>query len=525
MALMISACSSNDIEQTAQQPDNKAEGIPFTATISIGESATTRALTESGSNIVPSWAAGEKVALIHNDVIDVVEVQSVSNGLATLTGTLTGSPANDDDVMIIYPSSAADGTTGNVKADLLAAQDGTLATIAEKYDVRKGAGTLNVGATATLYGNVSLTNQFAIVKFTIKNSDGSATIDVRPLTINIGPQNYVITPASATSELYVALPAVSSQTVKFLATSSDGETKYNCSKAVVSFTANNYYQSILKMNPGVLHGKFAINASGDKVYFSQGNLQAVCASADDNGNTQELWTWRFAANQWDYIGAATANNAINGNGSVSVAGTVDYFGWVGASSTVLTTAPAMYGISNSLTGNDYGTKKSSEGETLKSDWGNVTITNGGTYIWRTLTGDEWDYVFSTRPSSTVNSTTNGRYAKATVAGKVGVILFPDSYTHPSDVTAPISVNDEGAAYDANIYDANAWCKMESAGCVFLPAAGTKYSASDLGYYWSSTPGDNNNSAITLSFGPGYITTKADTDRYYGRSVRLVHAAE
>lgn len=519
MALMISACSSNDIEQTAQQPDNKAEGIPFTATISIGESATTRALTESGSDIVPSWAAGEKVALIHNGVINEMEVQSVSNGVATISGNINGSPANDDEVTIIYPSSAADGTTGNVKADLLAAQDGTLATIAEKYDVRKGAGTLNVGATATLYGNVSLTNQFAIVKFTIKNSDGSATIDVRPLTINIGPQNYVITPASATSELYVALPAVSSQTVKFLATSSDGETKYNCSKAVVSFTANNYYQSILKMNPGVLHGKFAINASGDKVYFSQGNLQATTTDLGAN------WTWTFATNQWDYVGKTAANNCINGNGTVSANGTVDFFGWVGESSTVLTTAPAMYGISNSTTENDYGTKKSSEGEKLKSDWGNVTITNGGTYTWRTLTGDEWDYVFNTRPSSTVNSTTNGRYAKATVAGKVGVILFPDSYTHPSDVTAPISVNVDDAAYDANIYDANAWCKMESAGCVFLPAAGTKYDASNIGYYWSSTPGDNNNSAITLSFGPGYITTKADTHRYFGRSVRLVHAAE
>lgn len=245
MALMISACSSNDIEQTAQQPNHKAEGIPFTATISIGESATTRALTESGSNIVPSWAAGEKVALIHNDVIDVVEVQSVSNGLATLTGTLTGSPANDDDVMIIYPSSAADGTTGNVKADLLAAQDGTLATIAEKYDVRKGAGTLNVGTTATLYGNVSLTNQFAIVKFSL--TDGYTAIKATQFVIKDGSDNVIttVTLASATKDLYVAMAPATASAFRFVA--SDGTNTYNYDNPSATLAAGTYYQSSMAM--------------------------------------------------------------------------------------------------------------------------------------------------------------------------------------------------------------------------------------------------------------------------------------
>ena len=254
MALMITACSSNDIEQTAPQPSNRAEGIPFTATISIGESATTRALSEDATNnkIVTTWAAGEKVALIHNDVIDVVEVQSVSNGLATLTGTLTGSPANNDEVTIIYPSSAADGTTGNVKADLLAAQDGTLATIAEKYDVRKGAGTLNVGATATLYGNVSLTNQFAIVKFSL--TDGTDALDATQFIIKDGSDNVVttVTPTSANSELYVAMQPATASAFKFVA--SDANFSYSYTKASATLVAGIYYQSPialsnLKYNP------------------------------------------------------------------------------------------------------------------------------------------------------------------------------------------------------------------------------------------------------------------------------------
>lgn len=94
---------------------------------------------------------------------------------------------------------------------------------------------------------------------------------------------------------------------------------------------------------GTINGKFTINASGNQVYFSQDNLQATTTDLGVN------WTWAFATNQWDYIGYATANNSINGDGTVSTNGTVDLFGWVGASSTW--TGAAQYGISNSLEDN------------------------------------------------------------------------------------------------------------------------------------------------------------------------------
>ena len=173
LALTFAACSNDD---NAAQPA-KAVGIPFTATISIGESATTRTLAEDGTKLKASWAEGEKVALIHNGVNDEMTVSAVNDGNATITGTITGSPSDGDDVTVIYPSTAADGTTGAVKGNLLYAQEGgTLADVAGKYDVRRGAGKLKVGSTASLNGNVSLINQFAIFRFTTKNSDGSATI-------------------------------------------------------------------------------------------------------------------------------------------------------------------------------------------------------------------------------------------------------------------------------------------------------------------------------------------------------------
>ena len=535
MALMITACSSNDIEQTAPQPSNRAEGIPFTATISIGESATTRALSEDATNnkIVTTWAAGEKVALIHNDVIDVVEVQSVSDGLATITGTLTGSPANNDPVTIIYPSSAADGTTGNVKSDLLAAQDGTLATIAEKYDVRKGAGTLNVGATATLYGNVSLTNQFAIFKFTTKNYDASADINVSPLTITIGTQDYTITPTSPTNVIYAVLPAVSSQTVSFSGTV--GSMPYVYSKADVLFDAGRYYQSMLTMLPeGAIAAKFTINASGDKVYFSQGNLQAVIASGPTDTYNYTASSWKFAENQWDYIGNAA------GNTSFAVGSTVDLFGWVGTSASYNT-----YGLcTQSSSNNDYyGTKKGSEGETLKSEWGTLPITNGGNAAnsgWRTLKGgndSEWKYLLSDRTTGgTVFGTAAARYAHAVINtdafGVRGLILFPDGVDiASSEVTTPGTVN---AISDyATKCTSVQWTALEAKGCVFLPAAGYRLGASvsyagEEGDYWSSSPDDSfvyGASCVYFDFSHLKPAAAEGGYRYCGFSVRLVRAAE
>lgn len=246
LALVLSACSNedNDIQTPVEQPA-KSEGIPFTATISIGESAMTRALTEDATNnqIVPTWVAGEKVALIHNGVNDEMSVASVSGGVATITGTITGTPTTGDAVTIIYPSTAADGTTGNVKANLLAAQDGTLATIAANYDVRKGTGTLKVSGTASLNGNVSLTNQNAIFKFTLSGP----TIDAsHPLVIKKGENDVVttVTPASSTTSVYVAMPSAASSTYRFIVTTDNN--KY-IKSGTAAITAGKYYQTTLNM--------------------------------------------------------------------------------------------------------------------------------------------------------------------------------------------------------------------------------------------------------------------------------------
>ena len=277
----------------------------------------------------------------------------------------------------------------------------------------------------------------------------------------------------------------------------------------------------LPSNKKTTSGIFQINAGGTKVCFAPGNLQATY-----NGST---WSWAFAANQWDFIGYGGANIYINGDGAVSVNGTVDLFGWVGETSTW--TGAAQYGISKSNTVNSCYTYGNIATETLKSDWGN-TISDG--YKWRTLSWSEWTYVFNTRNSgSTVNSTSNARYTIASINTDDrevnGIILFPDGITlENSDATSWGRIND--ASQRTKCTSAQ-WINLAAKGCVFLPAAGYRYETSlrDVYggcYYWSSSSHTTDvYSAYAVSFSSYYLYPAKSYSRPYGFSVRLVREVE
>ena len=288
LALMTAACSNDDNDLT-QQPA-KAEGIPFTATISIGESGTTRALSESGSTLVATWATGEKVALIHNGVKDEMTVSAVNAGVATINGTITGSPSGGDAVTIIYPSDAADGTTGNVKSDWLSSQVGTLkgtsgTSIEEKYDVRKGSGALNASGTS-LDGTVSLTNQNAIFKLTLKDIDGAN--DVSATSVVISDQTGVVTtvtPASGyENAMYVALPTTAT-TLKFLVTGSDSKKYFNMASSL-SLSAR-YYQSTVKL---ATVGDVILSTGKCAKAGTSGAVAKICYLGDETGESAYNYT-------------------------------------------------------------------------------------------------------------------------------------------------------------------------------------------------------------------------------------------
>lgn len=251
LALSLIACNKEDIDlQPTKQPADKANGITITATLA-SKKAGTKSVVDGGNNITVTWAENEHMAILYTKdetkyVADATITAVDGTGAATIEFTVESGTPDNTPCQIVYPLSAAKDDHSGVKtaATLLSAQDGTLNA---NLDVRVGEGKIRI-STPGLDVTTQPVAQFAIFKFMVKNADASATIDVKPLTVTIGSQNYVITPASATSELYAALPAVSDKTVSFSATGSDSKT-YTCSKGGISFAAGNYYRSTLKMTP------------------------------------------------------------------------------------------------------------------------------------------------------------------------------------------------------------------------------------------------------------------------------------
>lgn len=246
--------------------------------------------------------------------------------------------------------------------------------------------------------------------------------------------------------------------------------------------------------PGALSGRFTINASGEKVVFSQGNLQYV-------------GTWQFAENQWDCFSTSQYNDHR------------DLFGWG--------TGDAPNKVSDN--NDDYGTF---------TDWGTKAITNGGNTEnsgWRTLTKDEWVYLFYSRENAAT------LFGFGSVNGMNGLIILPDNWTTPEGASFTASTtlgltnlgsyyhNEDNNNYSHNTYTAEQWAVMESAGAVFLPAAAYRHwdlniKYTDLGgFYWSSTPYDSDK-AYYLNFYYNDLDPQFNEMRYGGRPVRLVRSS-
>jgi len=276
---------------------------------------------------------------------------------------------------------------------------------------------------------------------------------------------------------------------------------------------------------GAINGLFSINDNGDQVYFSQGNLQYIGSAASPY--------WKFADNQWDYLGdngQASESSLVDrdlfgwgtsGYHDVNDPFNVNYLPW-SVSNAIVHTSYNYYGYGPSTRMTDYNLS----GTSANYDWGVYnSICNGGnlTNTWRTLTYDEWRYMFFTR------ETLSGiRYAKAQVNNIDGVILLPDDWS--VDIYPLNKTNNQGAFYDNNIITSLEWNTLENAGAVFLPAAGYRNSQffsniGPVGNYWSSWC-DYNGSPSRCT--DAYLITFSNSEvravysfRFFGYSVRLV----
>ena len=213
---------------------------------------------------------------------------------------------------------------------------------------------------------------------------------------------------------------------------------------------------------GAINGRFTINANGDKVYFSRGNLTYKPAAGE----------WIFPEKQYNIMGSY--NNMIS---PTDIFG-IDLFGWGTSGWNNGNTYYQPYDYERNgdpNTGWGYGPTDGSSyeydltGAYAQADWGvHNAISNGGNQagLWRTLTAEEFSYLFYQRTTAT-----GARFAKVTLGfdaehqQKYGLLLLPD------DWDGEYFLNTNSYAADNVINSENDFNTLQSKGVVFLPCAG------------------------------------------------------
>ena len=284
---------------------------------------------------------------------------------------------------------------------------------------------------------------------------------------------------------------------------------------------------------------FSVGAD-TKVVFAPGNLQYDKSASK----------WSFMDHQYStvettsqYVGDIGDNYAIeyivslfgwatSGYSSATTSDNtwVNYQPWATSSSTgTVSTSTNYYEYGPSTSNIAVGTSwnDASHYDTWKvCDWGHNAIGSYAADTWRTLTKDQWLYLFGMEANNT-DKDGHARYCKyfrAKVNSVQGIVVLPDDISGISNIPEESS-RGKASTFGGKTYTTAEWTSLEAAGCVFLPAAGYRDGASvhvvgSKGLYWSSTAGDASR-AYYLSFLSGYVDPASNTYRYYGRSVRLV----
>ena len=536
--LLATACNKNEIAND-ENADKKGFALPVTVNVTREGDDATKATFNAGTKKL-EFSTGDKLF-----------VEGSHAEADRFAGTLDYVPATGKFSGTIYTESLYEGTiddllNGNYATLLPAGYESYdyLEIIDEGYEALLGENAYNSFATSKKLAVEQLSYEHgeytsgtgfvleprnAILNFTITGLTASTNVtatlsDDEVWTPDI--EGEVTTDGSGNATFAIGLEDSSDLNEFTLSVAGNAITLVSSSKVL---EAGKIYNIARNAIPGALIGQFSVSST-DKVYFSKGNLQY----------TKSTGIWSFMDHQYSTV--ETTSQAIGDD--YASQDVVSLFGWGTSGWNNGNTYYQPYNTayvssSGSSKGYGYGPKNGSTytydltGTYANADWGHNAISNGGNTAdtWRTLTEDEWTYLFNTRSASTVNETANARYAKAYLFGTThGVIIFPDVYTHPAGVTAPTGINaTSSTSWYGNKYTATDWAKMEAAGCVFLPAAGwrdatTIRRVNEYVRYWTSSKYNSAGYARNVGIADNSMNPADYNQKNYGYSVRLVHDA-
>jgi len=414
--------------------------------------------------------------------------------------------------------------------------------------------------------STTLKNKCAMVRFDLQNQgDYEVTLSGVPTQATVDFANNAITPNTSTTgdiTLYGEEGVITHRWAILLPgtdlTTGHGDLNitYSGDVNLAELAYNDYVNSGISINNPLplpdapdaeyavknsdnVLSQFTVNANGKKVYFSKANLRFV-------GFNNNTGSWSFHENQVD-ASSAWPEYGDNNIDIPSGESTNDRFAW------------GLYG-NHGMYEDDWPAITTNLSKADGNDWGcafSETSSEGDN--WRTLTIDEWNYLFNGRSQQK-------RFLKVTLKMEgtpnavQGILLFPDDYVEPAGLTKTFTYNfntsaSTGSCYvvadgdkfvNAKVYTdptSNSY-KMLAAGAVFLPAAGYRiqqwyqmyychqpgaYTGSlnwdAYGYYWSSTSGAYNEFSHTsraFYFDRSRVGEATSyQDRSHGMCVRLV----
>ena len=234
MVLAVLFSCAKEMEDPVQPTQKKAQTYTLSVTAGKGERPDTKALHLEGNQLKATWAAGEVVSVYKADALLGTLTAQADGKSTTLSGQISGDIKKDDVLTLKYLSPD------------YASQDGTLDYIAAHCDYAVANVTItNVAGASVTATSATFANQQAIVKFMLRNSDNSADLEAKPLTIVLPDQTITVTPASASSEMFVAIPALASQALSLKA--AVGNNLYIKDIASATLEAGKYYNITVKL--------------------------------------------------------------------------------------------------------------------------------------------------------------------------------------------------------------------------------------------------------------------------------------
>lgn len=525
------------------------QGVRITLTAGYGQNGGKTDFDPADLEHAFVWSSGTEYINVGGSTSGYLGcLEGTGNGSSTaipFSGELDKTPEDGETLFFFY---LGNGNHAGANSIDFSNQNGTNVT---NCHIAIGSDTYTTGKVDF---NAKLEMAMAIAKFDLSafNDGGSKTQETVYLSGNdvystaainyntgtiTGNSKGQVKVGTAGEAMYVALiPSVSGKTtLQFNSKSKTGSIEFQNGIKKGKYYSNAGAALAIAASAGSgIPGVFSVSAS-QKVFFSKGNLQYQASTG----------TWQFAEHQYDAIGNAAGNTTVTDRDRQS--DWIDLFGWgtSGWNNGNSNYQPYNHYYTSTSNAYGYGPKNGYNysidltGDYDKADWGVYNnISNGGTG-WRTLTGGddtkEWNYLLKTRSASTINGVENARYARATVNGVNGIVIFPDIYTHPDGVSLPINTTiNSSDGWGSNIYDGNNWVKMENAGAVFLPVTGRRNAEATtindigIGYYWSVNCYSNNSKYYACSMvlqSKNLDTSNKSQFRYYGLAVRLVKDVE